>query len=117
MLEKAEKTYKVEEFNSITGQGIEGRVEGEQVKVISPGAVRKLGLGYPVEQVEELSSQGKTVVFVIINDKLEGASSLGDLIREESRRAIEPPHQMGIESTMPTGDNRQTGGGAAGQSR
>src|SRR5690625_7076347 len=88
MLEKAEKTYKVEEFNSITGQGIEGRVEGEQVKVISPGAVRKLGLDYPVEQVEELSSQGKTVVFVIINDNLEGAISLGEVRKSKCLNSV-----------------------------
>src|SRR5690625_7231933 len=102
MLEKAEKTYKVEEFNSITGQGIEGRVEGAQVKVISPGAVRKLGLDYPVEQVEELSSQGNTVVFVIINDNLAGAISLGDLMREEARQAREQLHQTGVGAMMPT---------------
>src|SRR5690625_7672111 len=100
MLEKAEKTYKVEEFNSITGQGVEGRVGGEQVKVISPGAVRKLGLDYPVEQVEELSSQGITVVFVLINEKLEGAISLGALIREESGQASEQLHQIGNERIM-----------------
>jgi len=115
ILEKAESTFKVEGFNSITGQGIEGRVKGKQVKVISPGAVRESGHDYPVEQVEELSSQGKTVVFVIIDDKLEGAIALGDLIRKESRQAIEQLHQMGIECIMLTGDNRQTADYVAGE--
>lgn len=108
IVEKTEDTFKIEDFNSITGQGIEGKVEGKSVKVVSPGYVRDHDLEYPTDQVEELSSQGKTVVFVVIDDKLEGAIALGDLIREESRIAVEQLHQMDIECIMLTGDNRQT---------
>ncbi|MEX1063518.1 MAG: HAD-IC family P-type ATPase, partial [Balneolaceae bacterium] len=108
IVEKAGDTFKVENFNSITGQGIEGKVEGKSVKVVSPGYMRDRDLKYPTKPVEELSSQGKTVVFVVIDDEPAGAIALGDLIREESRRAIEKLHQMNIDCIMLTGDNRQT---------
>ncbi|WP_069132263.1 heavy metal translocating P-type ATPase [Rhodohalobacter halophilus] len=108
ILEKAGDPWKVEEFNSITGKGVEGKVNGISVKVVSPGYIRDEKMEYPQQQVEEISSQGKTVVFVILDDKLEGAIALGDKIRPESRQAIDRLHEMEIECIMLTGDNRQT---------
>ncbi|SMO64082.1 Cu2+-exporting ATPase [Gracilimonas mengyeensis] len=108
ILEKAEDTWEPEEFNSITGKGIEGKVNGKSVKVVSPGYVKEQEMDYPKEDVEELSSQGKTVVFVIIEDELAGAIALGDEIRESSKNAINALHEMGIECIMLTGDNQQT---------
>jgi len=109
ILEKAgDDVPEPEEFNSITGKGIEGVVKGTAVKVVSPGYVREQEMDYPTEQVEEISSQGKTVVFVVIEEKLCGAIALGDEIRKESRQAIQELHEMGLECVMLTGDNRQT---------
>ncbi|WP_445664373.1 copper-translocating P-type ATPase [Fodinibius sp. AD559] len=99
---------KVEKFNSITGKGIEGRVDGKQIKVVSPGYLRENNIELPTEQYEQLSGQGKTVVFVIIDDQLQGAIALGDSIREDSREAIQSLHDMGIQCIMLTGDNQQT---------
>jgi Cu2+-exporting ATPase len=97
----------VENFNSITGKGIEGRVNGRDVKVVSPGYLRENGYEMTDDRYEELSGQGKTVVFVIIDEKLEGAVALADIIREESREAIRVLKDMGIQVMMLTGDNRQ----------
>ena len=97
-----------DEFNSITGKGIEGKVDGASVKVVSPGFIRENDFDYPKEQVEEISSQGKTVVFVVIEDELCGAIALGDEIRDTSRNAIKKLHEMGLEVVMLTGDNQQT---------
>lgn len=108
ILEKAEETWEPENFNSITGKGIEGKVNEKQVKVVSPGYIREKELNYPNDEVEEISSQGKTVVFVIIDEKLAGAIALGDEIRESSRNAIKALHEMGLECVMLTGDNQQT---------
>ncbi len=108
ILEKAEDTLKVEEFNSITGKGIEGVVDGKPIKVVSPGYIRENDFKYPAEKVEGISSQGKTVVFVIIGEKLCGAIALGDEIRESSRKAINELHKMNVECIMLTGDNQQT---------
>lgn len=108
ILEKAEETWEPDEFNSITGKGIEGKVNGKSVKVVSPGYIREEKMEYPEEDVEKLSSQGKTVVFVIMDDTLAGAIALGDEIRKSSKNAIKALHEMGIECIMLTGDNQQT---------
>jgi len=108
IVEKAGEPWKVEEFNSITGKGVEGKVKGKSVKVVSPGYIRDENMEYPQQQVEEISSQGKTVVFVILDGELHGAIALGDKIRPESKEAIDRLHEMGIQCVMLTGDNRQT---------
>ncbi len=109
ILEKAgDGVQEPDEFNSITGKGIEGKVDGKAVKVVSPGFVRESNFDYPRERVEEISSQGKTVVFVVIDDELCGAIALGDKIRDTSRNAIKKLHDMGLEVVMLTGDNQQT---------
>ncbi|MEX0770378.1 MAG: heavy metal translocating P-type ATPase [Balneolaceae bacterium] len=108
IVKAADGLMKVEEFNSITGKGIEGRVAGKQVKVVSPGYLREQKIALPTEQYEELSGQGKTVVFVLVDDTLQGAIALGDKIREDSRKAIQTLQSMGIQCIMLTGDNQQT---------
>lgn len=108
ILEKAGETWEPEEFNSITGKGIEGKINGKPVKVVSPGYIREQEMEYPEDEVDNISSQGKTVVFVIIDGKLTGAIALGDEIRESSQKAIQALHEMGIECIMLTGDNQQT---------
>lgn len=108
ILEKADETFEVEEFDSITGKGIQGKVNGKSVKVVSPGYIRENNMEYPEEDVEEISSQGKTVVFVILEDSLTGAIALGDEIRQPSKNAIKALHKMDIECIMLTGDNQQT---------
>ncbi|MAO64184.1 MAG: copper-translocating P-type ATPase [Balneola sp.] len=115
ILEKAKDTWEPDEFNSITGKGIEGKVNGKSVKVVSPGYIRENEMDYPEEEVEEISSQGKTVVFVILEDALVGAIALGDEIRESSKNAIKALHDMGIECIMLTGDNQQTANYVAGE--
>lgn len=115
ILEKAGETWEPDEFNSITGKGIEGKVNGKSVKVVSPGYIREQEIEYPTAEVEKVSSQGKTVVFVIIEDQLTGAIALGDQIRESSKNAIEALHKMGIECIMLTGDNQQTADYVAGE--
>jgi Cu2+-exporting ATPase len=57
--------------------------------------------------LEELTAQGKTVVFVTIDGKLTGAIALADIIRQESKEAIARLKDMGIRCMMITGDNRQ----------
>lgn len=100
--------YDVDDFNSITGKGIRGKVNGKSVLIVSPGYLREKNIDLPRERYEKLSSQGKTVVFVLINDQLEGAIALGDQIRESSYEAIRKLKEMGIRCMMLTGDNQQT---------
>ncbi len=96
----------VAEFRSLPGLGAEGQVEGKDVKVVSPGYLREQGLDVQDARVERLSSQGKTVVFVVVDGKLAGALALADVIRPESREAVVKLKEMHIQCMMLTGDNR-----------
>ncbi|MBU0496180.1 MAG: cadmium-translocating P-type ATPase [Chloroflexi bacterium] len=97
----------VEDFQAIPGQGAQGRVDGHDVKVVSPGYLREQGLSVDDGRVAELSAQGKTVVFVLVDGALQGAIALADIIRPESREAIARLKEQGVQCLMLTGDNRQ----------
>jgi len=59
------------------------------------------------DRIDELSSQGKTVIYVLINGELVGAIALADIIRPESKEAISQLKAMGVRCMMITGDNQQ----------
>lgn len=94
-------------FESITGRGVQGIVEGKKVQILSPGGITKEGITYPTEQVEAISRQGKTVVFVLRDAELLGALALADVIREESEEAIAGLHAMNVQVIMLTGDKQE----------
>jgi len=104
----ASKDYwPVENFRAITGKGAEGEVNGKNVKVVSPGYLKEHDIAVGDTAIKQLFAQGKTVVFVMINDLLAGAIALADIIRPESKKAIGMLKEMGIRCLMLTGDNRQ----------
>lgn len=108
--------YSVKEFNSIPGKGVEGKVNGKVVKVVSPGYLTENNIEIKEkDEVDKLSAKGKTVVFVLIDDKPAGAIALGDIIREESKNALKHLKEMGIKSIMLTGDNKQVAEWVAGE--
>jgi Cu2+-exporting ATPase len=103
----SKEVFPVEGFKAITGKGAEGRVNGKNVKVVSPGYLREKNISIPDERVEKLSAQGKTIVYVLIDGELKGAIALADIIRPESKKAISMLKEMGIKCMMLTGDNKQ----------
>lgn len=93
-------------FKAVKGKGVEGTINGELVNVISPNYMKELDIPIP-----ENLRRGPidTVVFVILGDnKLIGAISLSDQVREESYDAIKNLKSMGIKCWMLTGDNEKT---------
>jgi Cu2+-exporting ATPase len=97
----------VEEFKAIPGKGAEGKVNGKQVKIVSPGFLSENNITANAAGIEKLNEQGKTVVFVLIEGKVSGAVALADIIRPESKKAIALLKKMGIRSMMLTGDNQK----------
>ena len=95
---------KTEKFNAITGKGVEAKVEGKQVKVVSPGYLKEKNWEMPEGSV---SSEAETVVFVIIDEKVAGYIALSDAIRPESREAIKTFKDNNIKTFMATGDNER----------
>jgi P-type Cu2+ transporter len=106
IVSSSKETFQVEGFKAIPGKGAEGMVAGKNVKVVSPGYLRQNNIPADDERIQQLGSQGKTVIFVIIDGKLNGAVALADIIRPESRQAISQLKEMGIQCMMLTGDNR-----------
>lgn len=103
----SDKKSAVENFKGIAGKGAEGRVDGKEIKVVSPGFLREQHIAMTDKRVEQLQAQGKTVVFVLIEGKLKGAMALADIIRPEAKQAIAALKEMKIRCMMLTGDNKQ----------
>jgi Cu2+-exporting ATPase len=103
-----EQRYKVTEFKSITGKGVQARVNGKEVKVVSPGYLKENNIELNDSSgIDKLNQQGKTVIFVLVGGRLAGAIALADIIREESKEAIRKLKEMNIKPMMLTGDNEQ----------
>ncbi len=96
---------KPENFNAITGKGVEANVEGKLVKVVSPGYLRDEKINIPEDAY---SDAAETVVFVLIDGQLAGYIALADEIRPESAEAIKVFKKNNIKVLMATGDNEKT---------
>ncbi|PZX51537.1 Cu2+-exporting ATPase [Algoriphagus ratkowskyi] len=96
---------KLDNFNAITGKGVEANVEGKKVKVVSPGYLRDEKIAIPEDAY---SDAAETVVFVLVESKLAGYIALADEIRPESAEAIKVFKKNNIKVLMATGDNEKT---------
>ena len=99
--------HEMTDFNSITGVGIEGMIDNKNVKVVSPGHVMKQGFNFDDQNFNKWSEQGKTVVFLIVNDELKGAIALADQVKESSKETIKELHKRNIKAIMLTGDHQK----------
>src|SRR5699024_3977080 len=90
----------INDFESITGKGIQGRIDGKKVNVVSPGYVNDNNLSYDKQAFDQMSEEGKTVVFLLIEDQLAGMIALADIIRETAKEAIANLRENGIHSIM-----------------
>lgn len=97
--------HKVEKFKSLTGQGVEGIVEGKKIKVVSPGFLKQNKTTIENKDVKKAQKEGKTVVFVLENNKPIGSIALEDVVRKESKNAISSLKKQGIKTMMLTGDS------------
>lgn len=102
-----DKLFPVEGFKSIPGKGAQGRVNGKEVKAVSPGYLEENGIKISDDRIDKLSEQGKTVIYVMVDGAVAGAIALADAIRPESRAAVAELKAMGIRCMMLTGDNRR----------
>ena len=116
IVDSASDLLPVDDFSSLTGRGVQGVVDGVSVKVVSPGYLRDAALEMPrKDDISRLTEQGKTVVFVVLDDAVAGAIALADIIRPESRDAISQLKELGIKAMMLTGDDTRVAGWVAGE--
>jgi Cu+-exporting ATPase len=104
------RTATVEHFESVTGQGVIGVVEGGRVAVGNLRHLEALGVdpGPLGERAEELRRQGQTVVFAAVDGKPAGLAGVADPVKPTTADAIRSLHADGIKVVMLTGDNRTT---------
>ena len=93
-----------ENFQNITGKGISAKLNGEEIKIVSPGMLKEQGIDAPSDAFK---TDDETVVFVLIDNSLAGYIALADEVRPESLSAINTLKERGIKVYMATGDNQQ----------
>jgi len=91
-------------FNALTGKGVEAIVENKNIKVVSPGYLEEKNISLPANFIAEVD---ETIVFVLINNSIAGYIALSDTIRPESAEAIKTLHANNIRSVLLTGDNKK----------
>ncbi|GAA4437028.1 heavy metal translocating P-type ATPase [Pontibacter saemangeumensis] len=93
-----------EAFNYLPGKGLEGKVEGKDVKVVGPNYIKEFNIQVPASEAEE---GVETVVYVLVDKQPVGYITMRDQIREESAGAIKVLKAHGIRNLLLTGDNER----------
>ena len=97
--ERGLKLPEVQDFKALPGRGVEAKVDGRTVQVGGPRLLESLGL----EAQKERSD--KTIIYLVVEGKVQASIELADVIRPESREAVNELRAMGIEVAMMTGDS------------
>jgi Cu+-exporting ATPase len=92
----------VDDFESMTGRGIRGRIDGKSVFVGKAAEI------FDREVAEGLQTAGQTVISISIDDKPAGLIGVADAIKPSAKQAIDELHRRNIQVVMMTGDNRRT---------
>jgi Cu+-exporting ATPase len=99
------------EFDSVTGRGALGRVDGQLVHVGNAKFLRELGIAKFAgleDRAEQLQREGRTVIFVATDSRFVGLLAVADPIKASTPEAIRALHRLGIEIVMLTGDTAPT---------
>ncbi len=95
----------VKDFKAIPGVGLSAEIDNQTIKIVSPGYMIKNNVDFEEQVYEKLAEEGKTIVFVLTDEKLIGMIALMDQVRESAIDAIRVLKDMNIETIMLTGDN------------
>ncbi|HID49320.1 MAG TPA: copper-translocating P-type ATPase, partial [Chromatiales bacterium] len=100
----------VNDFQSVTGQGVSGEVEGHAVALGNLKMLETLDIdpGTLPEQADVMRSDGETVMYVAIDKQAAGLIGVADPVKESTPEAIRDLHSENIEVVMLTGDSRTT---------
>ena len=108
--ERRIELIRAESFNSITGKGVIGKVDGRPVALGNRALLEELKIDAAelANQAEQLRADGQTVMFVVVDGLLAGLLGVADPIKESTPEAIGELHAHGIRIVMLTGDSRTT---------
>lgn len=108
-------SLRVTDYQNLTGEGLRASVDGQPVKIVSPGYVKREGIAFDEKAYSSLAKEGKTVVFILRDNKLLGFIALSDVVRPTAKEAVDELKQMDVTSIMLTGDNQRAADYAAQQ--
>ncbi|HXA79985.1 MAG TPA: copper-translocating P-type ATPase [Opitutaceae bacterium] len=101
----------VTEFQSVTGNGVSGRIDGKVIRIGKDEWLVASGIAFPASwktEANRLRDQGQTVIFVAADDHMLALIGVADPIKMTSLEAIDELHRLGIKVVMATGDNAKT---------
>lgn len=100
----------IDQFKSVTGKGVEGLYKGKRVGLGNTKLIDEFGAQDKniADKAKDWQLRGQTVMFMMMDDRIEGLISVADRIKETSRKAIAELHKMGVDVIMLTGDNQYT---------
>ena len=109
-IEKNIELKSLESFNAIPGHGIEVVIENESILLGNLKLMKEksIDIGELKVESDRLAQEGKTPMFIAINNSLEGIIAVADTVKPSSITAIKELHDMGIKVAMITGDNKKT---------
>lgn len=115
IVEKAEQLNlpieSVSNFNAIVGKGVYGEIDNKEILVGNKELLETYSISIPLDSFNksiELSDQGKTSLFIAINNKFTGIIAVADTIKDKAKDAIDQLNAMDIDVYMLTGDNART---------
>lgn len=108
--EKNIRLKEIKNFNAIPGQGIKVIIDEDVILLGNLKLMQKnsIEIGVLQEESDKLAEEGKTPMYIAINDSLEGIIAVADIVKSSSVEAIKSLHNMGIKVAMITGDNKKT---------
>ncbi|MBN7772492.1 heavy metal translocating P-type ATPase [Clostridium aminobutyricum] len=108
--EKGLAFKQLDSFKAIPGHGIEVKIDEKEVLLGNRKLMRdrNISLGRLEETSDKLAREGKTPMYIAINNEMAGIIAVADTVKENSQKAIERLHAMGLEVAMITGDNQRT---------
>jgi Cu+-exporting ATPase len=108
--ERSIPVIKATAFQSLSGKGVTGEVDGHRISLGNRALLEELGIdsGDLSEQAETLRANGQTVMFVIVDGRAVGMLGVADPIKATTAEAIRQLHDEGIRIVMLTGDSRTT---------
>ena len=109
--ERGEKLAPVDNFQSVTGGGVKGKVNGKTVLLGKQKFIQDSGINLPEELIKEaadLQEKAQTVAWVVVDQQTAGFLGISDPIKETTPGAIRALHKMGLKVVMLTGDNQKT---------
>ena len=98
------RVRKASDVRNITGEGIVAKVDGQDIRIVSPGHLARLGKEVASARLKQLEGQGKTVVVLVRDGEPRALFALADIVRPESKEAIAELRRLGVNAVMLTGD-------------